>query len=400
MTHSLKFIEAVKWPLKTENFANPQNNLAWQNKLVEAVAGFSTFILKQAELKQFPEIIALAYWFRPAHLKQLQAEQVASDKVRPLVGKTAGKVFHIAPANVDTVFLYSALLSVLCGNQNIVRISERSGDITRMLVELLKLYCQSPTGKLLANYLAVAEYSAQLENVTAQLSRWCDLRVIWGGDQSIAAISQIEPNTKQIEFPDRYSVALLSLNKDIKQTAQQFLTDVLPFNQQACSSPKAIYWLNVPEEKQQDFWSNIENLLPNSRNQLTMSNKVEQHILLQKLAVEHGIELANHTGKSFAKIKSIGPLGQCKVKKLTSEMLAAHSGNGLVLQTDIDDVAAITSNEKLQSVIIDDQTLSETLYVGKRSVQIGQALAFDTVWDGQNLLECFINTTSINSPNS
>ena len=46
-------------------------------------------------------------------------------------------------------------------------------------------------------------------------------------------------------------------------------------------------------------------------------------------------------------------------------------------------------SEKLQSVIIDDQSLGETLQVGKRSVQIGQALAFDTVWDGLDLIDVF-----------
>ncbi|WP_143871751.1 acyl-CoA reductase [Catenovulum sediminis] len=395
MIHSLKFIEQVKWHLKSDVFIQPQTNLAWQDEIVDAVNGLSAFILKQPSLKAYPEIIALAFWFRGAHLKQLQQQGLqASDKNGN--GKIAGKVFHIAPANVDTVFLYSALLSVLCGNQNIVRVSGRSGEVTHILIEIIKLYAESELGKTLARYLSIVEYSAQLNNVTAQLSRWCDLRVVWGGDTTIELISAIEPDTKQLSFPDRYSIALLTLpeSNSIEATAQNFLTDILPFNQQACSSPKAIYWLNVDENKQQDFWQSVQQLLPKNKNQLTMSNKVEQHILLQKLAVSHGIELAQHSGKSFAKIQSVGPLGHCKVKNLTAEMLIEHSGNGLVLEMQIETPQQIENNDKLQSLLLDvevkDVEVKEcALNLGKRQAQLGKALEFDVYWDGINLIESF-----------
>ena len=32
-----------------------------------------------------------------------------------------GVVFHIAPKNVDTIFVYSFVLSLLCANKNIIR---------------------------------------------------------------------------------------------------------------------------------------------------------------------------------------------------------------------------------------------------------------------------------------
>ena len=37
-----------------------------------------------------------------------------------------GLVFHVPPANVDTIFVYSWALSALAGNPNVVRISSRS----------------------------------------------------------------------------------------------------------------------------------------------------------------------------------------------------------------------------------------------------------------------------------
>ncbi|MFC6804089.1 acyl-CoA reductase [Deinococcus caeni] len=36
-----------------------------------------------------------------------------------------GLVFHVPPANVDTIFIYSWLMSVLAGNRNVIRLSSR-----------------------------------------------------------------------------------------------------------------------------------------------------------------------------------------------------------------------------------------------------------------------------------
>ncbi|WAJ71044.1 acyl-CoA reductase [Catenovulum adriaticum] len=399
MTHLLKFTEQVKWHIKPANQQDMAQVIApWHPLVCESVSGFSAFVLKQTELRQYPEIIALAYWFRASHINQLK--QSATEKLSNTQNLTpaSGKVFHIAPANVDTVFLYSVFLSVLAGNQNIVRVSERSGDITWLLIELLKHYLNTPKGLILKPLISINQYSAQLEGVTEQLSHWCDLRVIWGGDNAIDAISKIAPQTKQICFPDRYSVAVISLdiNSDIKSAAQALLTDVLPFNQQACSSPKAIYWLNTEQNIQQTFWQTVKTLLNNTEHQLGLSNKVEQHILLQKLAAAYAIELNENCGNkvaSFAKIQSIGPIGHCKVKNLTANMLAEHSGNGLVFEVDIESTNEIPYAEKLQGIsYAGEQNLGSLKFQGlhKRTVPLGKALEFNPTWDGVDLIQTFL----------
>lgn len=395
MTHLLKFTEQVKWHIKP--LALEQTDAPWSQSLCRCVADFSAFILQQSQLRAFPEIIALAYWFRAAHLKQL-AEQVYQQGICLNEHKTQHKVFHIAPANVDTVFLYSVLLSVLSGNQNIVRVSERSGDITWLLIELIKEYLKTPQGQILRPYIAINLYSAQQQGVTEQLSHWCDLRVIWGGDNAIEAISEIAPQTKQICFPDRYSIAVLNLTaeSDINHIAQHFLTDILPFNQQACSSPKAIYWLNTTPDIQAEFWRKVKTLLKTTEHQLGLSNKVEQHILLQKLAAAYAVELNVENGEkiaSFAKIQSVGQLGHCKVKKLSAEMLAEHSGNGLVFEVDIASTSELPYSKKLQTISYAGiHPLPSLKFEGlhKRTVQLGKALAFDSTWDGVDLIQTFL----------
>ena len=50
------------------------------------------------------------------------------------------------------------------------------------------------------------------EKITDRFSKDCDVRVIWGGDQSINSIrkSKLSPKSLEITFPDRYSFALFN----------------------------------------------------------------------------------------------------------------------------------------------------------------------------------------------
>ena len=376
----------LTWHIEAQSLN--QNRLQSLAEIRASVAGFAAFLLKQNTAREHPEIVALAFWFRQAHLAKITAAMPTE-----LNNKKVHRVFHIAPANVDTVFMYSVLLSVLCANQNIVRVSQRSGEVTWLLISLLKEYIKLPEGQVLANQIAVVEYDASHEQVTEQLSNWCDLRVIWGGDDAIKAVSAIAPQTAQVCFPDRYSVALLHLDKtsDIVNVARGLLADVLPFNQQACSSPKAIFWLNTSQDIQQSFWDEVEKQLNTTEHQFDISNKVEQQINFQYLAAAFGLTMENDDEQgnmSFARVQSVDVLGRCKVRYLSAEMLVAHTGNGLMLEQDVTLPDAIAFSAKLQTIACAPASLSiQGEY--KRTTRLGASLEFDTVWDGVDLLQVF-----------
>ena len=378
----------LTWHIEAQSLNH--NRLQSLAEIRASVAGFAAFLLKQNTAREHPEIVALAFWFRQAHLAQI-TESMPTE----LKNKKVHRVFHIAPANVDTVFMYSVLLSVLCANQNIVRVSQRSGEVTWLLISQLKEYLKLPEGQVLANQVAVVEYEARHEQATEQLSNWCDLRVIWGGDEAIKAVTAIAPQTAQVCFPDRYSVALIKLDgsSDINALASQFLTDLLPFTQQACSSPKAIYWLNTSPDYQRLFWTAVEQRIEQLDHQFETSHKVNQHILLQKLAAGEGMKLVQDPGDkiaSFAHIHNVGPIGRCKVNSLTAAMLEAHEGDGLVVEQDIGLVNEIAFSAKLQTIsytVTDELTTPKGEF--KRVVPLGKALEFAPVWDGVDLPEAF-----------
>lgn len=388
MIHLFNDNSPLTWHIPADNLKH--NRVRSLAEIHASVAGFSAFLLKQNTAREHPEIVALAFWFRQAHLAKITAAMPTE-----LNNKKVHRVFHIAPANVDTVFMYSVLLSVLCANKNIVRVSQRSGEVTWLLISLLQAYLALPEGQPLAPLVAVAEYGAEYQQVTEQLSQWCDLRVVWGGDNAIAAISAIAPATPQVCFPDRYSVAVLELNDnaDFSQHARGLLADLLPFTQQACSSPKALYWLNTPAECQRHFWRQVEIALQSQIHQFEMRHKVEQHILLQTLAAGWGLILASEPGNniaSFAKVSNIGPISHCKVKTLTTTMLEAHSGNGLLLEQDITTMNDIACSARLQTIsyaVSGEPVPPKGDF--KRMVPSGSALVFAPVWDGVDLLDVF-----------
>ena len=92
----------------------------------------SEAILKDPQSRGFPDLIALGFWLRQANLKPLLAPY---QHLEQFIRQPLGLVFHSAPANVDSLFVYSGILSLLCGNKNLIRLSSRSGGSTAVLIE-------------------------------------------------------------------------------------------------------------------------------------------------------------------------------------------------------------------------------------------------------------------------
>lgn len=378
----------------------PETLTPWQDSLIEQVAQFASFLLTHPQSKGRAELVALGFWFRRASLKQL-AEQAMS-YAEP--EKREGKVFHIAPANVDTVFMYSVLLSVLAGNNNIVRVSARSGELCWLLLDLIKVFNAKKPDYSFAAQIAVIEYDAKYTQVTEALSRWSDLRIVWGGDSAIDAVSGIAPETPQVSFPDRFSFAVLELRDkdDLSLLASRLMADVLPFNQQACSSPKSIFWLNTPIETQTRFWQHCEHQIENISHSFTTADTMEQLALLQNLIMQGFIQPVDSDDESEGTMNlrggsACGPLCRVSVEAITGAALDNHSGHGLLLETQITSLAELPSHQKLQTVVL-NSTLPENeknCINCKRIAPVGNALTFDATWDGVNLLQVF---TSLATP--
>src|ERR1039458_895135 len=86
---------------------------------------FSKTILSDKLINSLPEITALGFWLRRSNLNQIKSENCHLFGNDYFISTPIGKVLHICPANVDTMFFYSFAVSMLMGNRNILRVSTR-----------------------------------------------------------------------------------------------------------------------------------------------------------------------------------------------------------------------------------------------------------------------------------
>src|SRR5215469_4821272 len=204
--------------------------------------------------RQFPETQALAFKFRKAELQSLrrQFEKLNSDTFLA----PRGVAFHVAPANVDTIFLYSWLFSILAGNVNIIRLSQQDSPQMQVLCEALRSCMAGADGGRIRKNTVVIRYGHETE-ITAALSAIADLRIIWGGNATVDTIRSfpVKPTCKDMTFADRYSwsvvnsVSYLAASSNVRsELAASFYNDLYSFHQMACSSLRISVWHGEAED--------------------------------------------------------------------------------------------------------------------------------------------------------
>src|SRR5690349_20723548 len=222
--------------------------------LVDAAVDFSQRVFRDAEAKKYPELMALAYWMRRSELLRLAARFHSLQLEHRLLAPR-GLVFHLPPRNVDTMFVYSWLLSALTGNRNIIRLSPRRSDTTNLLLRLFQETLAEADEPARGSTLVVS-YGHD-DDTTGLLSSVCDIRVIWGGDQTVANIRRVSlpVHARELTFPDRHSLSALQAaaylelaESDQDQLADKFFNDAYWFDQAGCSSPRLVAWCGEPEQ--------------------------------------------------------------------------------------------------------------------------------------------------------
>ncbi|WP_419147787.1 acyl-CoA reductase [Pseudoalteromonas 'SMAR'] len=351
----------------------PEYQAPLSNDLIDTVTAFSEFVFKT---KPSAEIIALAFWFRRSNIHKVASLYEGA----AIQGNF--KTFHIAPANVDTVYLYTMLLSFLVGNTSIVRLSRRRGRIADELIRLLQKFMQEDKGQLLAQRCLLVEYDAEDVHITKAISKWCDKRVIWGGDDAIHKIRCTKKVDDELTFPDRFSVAVICLDSEeqVRAAAEGFVADYLAFNQQACSSPKAVYWYKTSAKLQQSFWHCVSELTA-GKSQFDKSHQLNRHINLQLLLLDEPIlnpvNIESDTNYLIVELQKLADLN----------CLQSHQGNGLIFSTNLITLSELPEHEKLQTVSFFGIGQADIVTINAlRVVPLGDVLVFHHVWDGKDLI--------------
>lgn len=217
----------------------------------------STSLMKSPMIREYTDLSALAFWCRKANIQKLKEKFTGDNRL----GR--GLCFHIAPSNIPINSIFSYFFGLLAGNSNIVRLSSKSFPQVDYICSLIK--------KIIKNYPEIEKRTAfvkyeRSDEINESLSKLADCRMIWGGDKTIKLFKALEtkPRCIDITFPDRYSICIIDAQKiqeasdDImKRLAENFYVDTYLMDQNACSSPQLIYWLNSNNEARNKFWNYV-----------------------------------------------------------------------------------------------------------------------------------------------
>lgn len=371
----------------------------FDSRTIDFLDSLSKNILADKAVNRRSEITALGFWLRKSHLKRMfqDQERLLNDpiyKVAPL-----GKVFHVCPANVDTMFIYSMVVALLMGNRNILRISKRM-DAPHILnlFEKLNQLMATQEFELFKDYINIVSYDHN-DDISNYLSSASNARLIWGGDTTISTFQSFKkaPRTKDIVFADRISMMILDSEsvltcdgKSWDELLRNIYNDAYTFDQMGCSSPQTIFFLGgykSCEKARKKLSKGLETLLLleykndiNSLASLKLNRIVDDAL--------NGIILT-HSGNNLFKLLELSE---------TYDSGSLHGcGGGFFYYRDCEGISDLETLKvpKVQTVSYfglsdESKMLLKELVYGEgidRVVKIGHALNFHYIWDGYNLFQ-------------
>jgi hypothetical protein len=354
-------------------------------ELLEFCHGVSRALFADPRAKRHGELVPLASFLRRASVGAL-AQEFAAQAREGVVQVPRGLAFHVPPSSVDTMFVYSLAVSLLVGNRNVVRLSQRRSETTEVLIDALNAVAAEHPA--VAGSLAVVSYGHELEPSTL-LSRAADVRIIWGGDATIETIRALPlaPHATELLFGDRFSFSAIATDAGWSDLAHRLFRDAYWFDQMGCSSPRLVVAVG------DDGWERLRELFDGLQTEIGLRRyELELGAVLAKRAYAYGA-LADRPVRAYRPLSN-------ELTVLELDTLdgfdRTHPGAGLfyaAVVPDLDELAAFVARKDQTMTVsgFDDEQLAGFVRAvnGRgvdRIVPVGDALAFGRFWDGYDLL--------------
>lgn len=397
--YTLLYPAQVEW----EKFAEQKPDVPFADNVIEFLNALSGAILKDRESRLYPDAITFAFFCRKGNLLKLKDEYVSDGVLR--MGR--GLLFHIAPSNVPINFGYSLVAGLLAGNNNIVRVSSKQFPQVDLIIKHLHALLASGEYNEVANRIALVRYD-RTSDANEMFSAMCNVRVIWGGDATIATLRQnaIPPRAFDVCFADRYSIAAINpeaimeaSDAEMKKLAEAFYNDTYLFDQNACSAPHTIFWVtnengnvndnvNVDKAKEK-FWNAVhEHVAAKYQLQAVMS--------VDKLTAFYRQAACMNVRKEEMPDNVVVRTELKDLPKNIEDFRCACGYFSEYTIGSLDEIAPIVSikyqslgylgfaKEELRDFVIRNR------FQGlDRIVPIGETTAFALTWDGYNLIDTF-----------
>lgn len=389
------------------------------DEVIALLDALSQDLMADPEARAYPDVITFAFFCRRRNIDRLKAawgEQIAHRLGR-------GVTFHIAPANVPINFAYSLVCGLLAGNVCIVRAPSKPFPQTAVVCRVLGRVLDRDAFAPFGGDIAIVRYQRD-NDVTAMFSALCDVRVIWGGDETIREIRKIAipARASEVTFADRNSFCLIRAAAyleaaDPARTAQDFYNDTYLYDQNACSSPRLIVWVGTPETihaAKQRFWSAVHayvqgryTLQPiiavdkltalcrcaieqSDVRQVAMPDRLIDRIRIDSLELD--LDRYRCAGGSFLEYDVVvaedpAPAGGSSAPSITEQLAAVA-------------VAATRKCQTLSYIGFDPEELRGWVLANRlvgidRIVPVGRTAEFGPIWDGYDLISCLSRVCDI-----
>ena len=367
--------------------------IPFSDEVIIYLNSLSKVISENPQIKEFPDVATFSFFCRKANIVQLKKEYFQNNYYR--LGR--GTAFHIAPSNVPVNFAFSLVVGLLSGNANIVRVPSKNFEQVNIIVKAINYLSEKLENKNVSNRIILVKYDKE-DSYTDQFSLNCDVRLIWGGDETINQIrqSQIPPRAFDITFADRYSICIINADKFIEDTnpkkiALGFYNDTYLFDQNACTSPHLIIWLGTEhniQSSQNIFWNHLYNIVK------------EKYIVQPVLAIDKitsfYIQSINLNSIELEERKD-NLLWRVKLKELPNDIDEYRCKSGYFFEYSTKSLLELSKiiNRKYQTLAyygFSSKELSNLIDHIKpsgidRIVPIGRTMDFSLKWDGYDLIK-------------
>ena len=272
----------IEYLAGTKNYHNVSSSPTYSifsSPVIDFLDELSRLFLQSDLSSQFSQVSSFFFYIRRRNLENISLQYLSDE-----INWGRGLSFHITPSNVAATALYSWLFSLLTGNPSIIRLSNSVSNYLQPILALIdSLYHQYANLLPLFSFVTFPRGSQS----TALLSSISDIRLIWGGDQTVELIKSIpaKPSTIDLPFPDRRSFFVLDLDSlpsspvRLQQDLAHLSKDIVLYSQQACSSPIVLYLKDSGSFSSPQFHNFLELLDQSIASSKYLESTIKDHIL-------------------------------------------------------------------------------------------------------------------------
>ncbi len=359
----------------------------FDSRVTDFLDGLSRTLMREPRSRTYPDVATFAFWIRRGSTENLRKHHEKADRNIRL-GR--GMAFHIAPSNVPVNFAYSLAAGLLTGNRNMVRIPTKDFPQTDIICQAVNRTLEE-YGEM-KPYIVLVRYGRNKE-INDVLSAMADIRIVWGGDKTIAELrkSQLPPRSTEVTFADRYSLAVIDGDvyldmEDKEKTAVDFYNDTYLTDQNACTSPRIVVWTGEKKtEAKEMFWRKLHQVVKEKYpfQGIQAVNKLTSSCLA---AVRMpGVKTEPHEDNLIIRVA---------VEKARADLMELKDNSGYFFEYDCENLLEIRP-------LCDDKRCQTISYIGKkemllpllrsgikgvdRIVPVGKTMDFGLLWDGYDL---------------